>query len=263
MRTKDANYVIAIILLCISLHGVAADGYTYRQGYISIIIDDIGYRIKDDKRAIALPGPVTYAIMPFSPHAKKISQDLQRRNKDILLHMPMQALQQKHNRFLGPAALTLDMDKPRFIRTVDRAIASLPIAVGMNNHMGSLLSQQPQQMQWLMEVLKRHGLFYVDSFTIRRSQAKTAARQYQVPYLRRDVFLDHKPTADDIRARFQELINTARRKGTAVAIGHPRPATLSVLEKELQRLNYYSVKLVKLGELLQQRKRLRLADSRL
>lgn len=220
---------------------------------ISIIIDDIGYRHVDDANALALPGPIAYAIMPHSPHAKKMSQLAAGAGKDIILHMPMEALERDKNRYLGPGALRQDMDETRFIATLVHNLRSVPNIIGVNNHMGSLLSADHVRMGWLMSYLRTRRMFYVDSVTTSESVAAQTAGSLDVPYLRRDVFLDNTLDRVAINARFDELIGVARRKGIAIAIGHPHPETVAVLSARLADLEREGIRLISLKEMVSRR----------
>jgi uncharacterized protein len=224
---------------------------TIDKPLISIIIDDIGYRMQDDLRAVALPGAVAFAIMPHSPHAKRMSALINAQGKDILLHLPMQATEDKKNKFLGPGALTLQMTHQEFIRTLDNSLRSVPHAIGVNNHMGSLLTRHPGHMTWLMESLKRKNIFYIDSVTSRFSVASTVAGESKVPFLRRDVFLDNIQIAENILQQFEELIKVAKRRGYAIAIGHPHPQTIAVLSRKLRELENYGVELISPHQMLE------------
>lgn len=217
---------------------------------ITILIDDLGYKQKEDLRALALPGPVAYAILPHGPLTKKMSAIAHRKGKDILLHLPMQAEVMDNNEFLGPGALTLNMTKEEFLKTLDINIKAVPFLIGINNHMGSLLTRHPGHMQWLMEKIKSSGQFYIDSLTSDNSVAARLAKENNVPYLTRDVFLDHKQGIKNVRQQFMQLINIAKRKGSALAIGHPHPSTIEVLSNELQNVNKYGVKLVSIKSLI-------------
>lgn len=217
---------------------------------ISIIIDDIGYRMHEDLRAIGLPGQVAFAIMPHSPHAHQMSALANALGKDVLLHQPMQAMEEEKNQFLGPGALTLQMTHEEFIHTLNNSLRSVPHAIGVNNHMGSLLTQHPGHMSWLMESLKSRNKFYIDSVTSSQTVAGAIAMEMHLPYLRRDVFLDNVQSAMEIEEQFDELISIAKRKGVAVAIGHPHPLTITVLSKKLLQLDKYGVRLINLTEML-------------
>ena len=217
---------------------------------MSIIIDDMGYRLHDGMKAIALPGPLAYSVLPHTPNAETLAKAAVARGKEILLHQPMQA--QDAAMRLGPGALTEAMSEKRFDTVLKSNLASLPMAIGVNNHMGSLLTSDPTRMQWLMQDLKRHGgLFFVDSRTTRDTVAAKVASEVGLPHLSRDVFLDDVETAPTIRAQFRRLIEKARHNGSALAIGHPLPETLKVLAELLPTLRQrYGVRLVSITDML-------------
>jgi polysaccharide deacetylase 2 family uncharacterized protein YibQ len=217
---------------------------------ISIVIDDIGYRHVDDRQALTLPGPVAFAIMPHSPHALEMSELAGKSGKDVILHMPMEAIEEDNNRFLGPGALRHDMNEAQFISTLIYNLRSVPNIIGVNNHMGSLISADQERMGWLMSYLDVRNIFYLDSMTTDQSVAAKAAREENVPYLRRDVFLDNSTRPEDIDNQFDELIAIAKRKGTAIAIGHPHPETIRALAAKLEKLDEYGVRLIGVKEMM-------------
>lgn len=237
---------ILLLLACSASAGPA-------QPVISIIIDDIGYRHVDDRQAMTLPGPVAYAIMPHSPHALEMSKLAGQAGKDIILHMPMEAVEEDKNRFLGPGALRHDMDETQFISTLIYNLRAVPNIIGVNNHMGSLISADQERMGWLMAYLDVRNIFYLDSMTTGASVAAQAARKENVPYMRRDVFLDNSTRPEDIDNQFDELITIAKRKGSAIAIGHPHPQTISALAEKLEKLDEYGVRLIGIKDMVLRR----------
>src|SRR3990172_6778736 len=136
-RHCAVTITLLFIFLSVLTPALSAAKEPVHPPVISIIIDDIGYRIREDVRAIAIPGPVAYAIMPHSPYARKMSRLASQNGKLVLLHLPMEAVMQEKNRFLGPGALWLDMTREQFMLTLNIDLDSLPEAVGVNNHEGS------------------------------------------------------------------------------------------------------------------------------
>ncbi|MFT5349221.1 MAG: polysaccharide deacetylase 2 family uncharacterized protein YibQ [Planctomycetota bacterium] len=254
MRKLASLTFLLFLGILYPFYGHTAKANEIEKPVIIIIIDDIGYRMREDLRAIGLPGQVAFAIMPHSPHARQMSALANEMGKDVLLHMPMQALEENKNKFLGPGALTLQMTHEEFIHTLESSLRSVPHASGVNNHMGSLLTQHPGHMNWLMESLKSQNKFYIDSVTSGNSIAADVAKELQLPYLRRDVFLDNIQSESKIQIQFDELIAIAKRNGVAVAIGHPYPRTLSVLSKNLQLLDMHGVKLISPRQMLARKK---------
>ncbi|MCI0401115.1 MAG: divergent polysaccharide deacetylase family protein [Gammaproteobacteria bacterium] len=238
------------IAFWVSMMGMSAQGVDEQAPtpHIGIIIDDMGYGLHEGLKAVGLPGPLAYAILPFSPNGKELAQAARKNGKEVLLHMPMQAVSDDH--LLGPGALTLDMSRAQFTDTLERALLSVPLATGVNNHMGSLLTRHPGPMRWLMEAIRGHGYFFVDSRTSPLTVAAEIARQNHVPYLSRDVFLDNIQDARDIEAQFERLITLARERGAALAIAHPHPDTIMFLTEVLPTLNDKGVRLVSLKEMI-------------
>ena len=221
---------------------------------ISIIIDDLGYRRLDSLRAIELPGPVAYAILPHTPYAGRLAAIAFQLDKEVLLHVPMESEQQE--KALGPGAVTSGMTRVEILAVLNAGLASVPHVSGINNHMGSALTQETRAMGWLMDWVSRSGdLYFVDSLTSSRSVALRTAQAAGLRAIARDVFLDASPEPEMIRKQFQRLVEFARTHGTGLAIGHPYPQTLSVLRNVLLKPSYYGVELVPVRELIARRSR--------
>lgn len=215
---------------------------------IAIIIDDLGYQLIAGRRAIALPGPVTFAILPNTPRASLLARFAYEHGKEVLIHLPMQA---DVDDDADASGVTLDMSRNAFATAIDQAIASVPYAIGFNNHRGSLITRHPGHMRWLMEELgMRERMFFVDSYTTHQSVALKIAAESGIRAIKRDVFLDNDPTPGTIRAEFERLKLFARERGAAVAIGHPYETTLAFLETELPKLAAEGFELVPISELV-------------
>ena len=221
----------------------------YSEAAISIIIDDMGKRLEDGQRIVALPGPVACSFLPRARYTSSLASAAHAEGKEVLLHLPMDSVDQRP---LDAGAVTLDMNQQQFVSTVKAGLAAVPHAVGINNHMGSLLTRHPGHMLWLMRVMQTHSpLFFVDSRTTVNTVARWVAEENGVPASERNVFLDNRLDADDIRREFERLLGLARKQGTALAIGHPNALTLEMLERQLPRLKQQGIRLVPVSELIE------------
>ena len=152
---------------------------------------------------------------------------------------------------LGSGGITLDMSEAEIKQTVQDDIASIPYLVGVNNHEGSLMTQHPGDLAWIMQALHAAGpYFYVDSYTTADSVAYEVAREQGVAAARRNVFLDDQNSDESVEFQWQRLLKIARKHGFALAIGHPRSATLAMLEQELPRLAAENVTLVSVARIV-------------
>ena len=234
----------ALLLLAAPLGaGTAADSAPAQRPVIAVIIDDLGNSLEEGRRVVALPGPVACSILPHTEYGPRIADLAHTASKEVLLHLPMEAVEQKP---LGSGGITLDMTHNEIRATVADDLASVPHLAGMNNHEGSLITQHPGDMAWILQVLHTAdaGYYFIDSYTTPDSVAYQIAREQQVPAARRNVFLDDVNDEAAVRGQWDRLLKIAKRDGFALAIGHPRPVTLKVLEEELPQLAAANVMLV-------------------
>jgi len=153
----------------------------------------------------------------------------------------------------------MDMERQEFIQLLEHSLSVIPHVSGINNHMGSLLTQSDKHMHWLMSYLSSidysteqyiNELFFIDSRTSHKTIAETIANKFQILNSRRNVFLDHVHTQEAIEEQFQRLIKLAKKNGSAVAIGHPFNLTLNLLEEKLPQLEENGIKLISVRELI-------------
>ena len=239
------RYLFALFSLFISLGSAQAAEPSIP---VSIIIDDMGYSLARGQQAIALPGAFSYAFLPDAPHAQRLAEFAQQAGKDVLLHLPMEGTLPKLHE---PTSLTQQMTEDQFRNILQQQLALLPQAVGVNNHMGSLLTPLRPQMDWLMQELSQRQLFFIDSRTTRHTVAALAATAYAVPFAQRDVFLDNEKHSAAIANAFQHFMQLAKRRGGAIAIAHPHRNTLVSLNNLVAQLADNGLTLTPISELIQ------------
>lgn len=242
-RLRDPIRVLALLLF--AMPALAGSP----RPRIAIIIDDLGYERAAGERAIALPGPLAYAVLPGAPRSGQLAEQAHARGKEVLLHLPLQA--QKDSEPAEPMSLTLDMSQQQFHSSLSEYIAAVPHISGINTHRGSLLTMHPGHMSWLMDaIVERGDLFFVDSYTTAQSVALLMAQESGVPSMRRDVFLDPDRSPETVAREFERLKMVARQQGFAVGIGHPYSATLDFLVIALPLLEAEGFELVGIGDLI-------------
>jgi len=214
---------------------------------VAIVIDDMGYRYTD-KHALTLPGAITFAFLPHTTYGKKLAIQANISNHDVLIHIPMES---ENGKKLGPGALTSNMTERAINQSLARSLAEIPFAIGINNHMGSYLTQLYQPMSWTMNFLKEHELLFLDSKTSAHSKAQEAALDHGVPVQSRHVFLDNELTDKYISQQFNQLISFAQKHQSAIAIAHPHPETIATLNKLIPTLASHGIELVPLSSLYQ------------
>jgi hypothetical protein len=200
---------------------------------LSLVIDDLGYSLKNGTAAINLDGDHTYAILPGAAYSRKLAQLAHGRNKEVILHLPMQSINSSATP--EPNALNEAMDEDQLSTNVHSLLAQIPFIRGVNNHMGSHLTEFDFFMRPVMDSIRGYnpGLYFLDSRTSPRSVAYTQALNAGLSSISRDVFLDNEPNPESIRLQISIWLTKARERGSAIAIGHPYPHTIEVLRAQL------------------------------
>lgn len=209
---------------------------------VAIIIDDLGNDLRIAHAFARLDAPLTFAVMPFRPFSREVAKLATLLHRQVLLHLPMEA--ENGEEFGAREVLRLAAGRSEILRELDDSLASVPHVVGVNNHMGSRLTADRQHMRWILERLKQKGLFFVDSLTTPHSVACEVATTISLPCAARDIFLDDVPDEAAVRAQIAVLLRLARDRGDAIAIGHPRPATLAALQAAVPQFATAGVEVV-------------------
>ena len=202
------------------------------EGNILIIIDDVGYNLHQIQPFLKIEGPIVFAILPGVPYSRQAAEMVHSAGKTCIIHQPMQAVTVQN---LGENPILAEMDKEDIRKVLKKSMAEVPYAEGMNNHMGSLITSDPEKMETIMQFLKDRDMLFIDSLTTSESAVKKTAEQLQLPYLHRHVFLDNEKTVEYYTAAFESGIQKAGEKGMAVLIGHVWADGLAETLQELYR----------------------------
>lgn len=237
--------ILSCIFLCSSTSTWAAQ--------VAIIIDDMGHH-RSNQRFIELStpaAPLTFSFLPYTAFAAEQAQQAATAGYEVMLHLPM-ASGPHHD--AGIDALQLDESQEELVARMNAALARIPQARGVNNHMGSLLTTNVAAMKSVMNELASRKLFFIDSRTTAETVAEATARLAGVPTARRHVFLDHERTPEGLSKAWEELLKQAEERGFAIAIAHPHDMTHDFLREHLDDLNQRGITLVPASELTDKRK---------
>lgn len=212
------------------------------RGKIAIIIDDVGMNVKNSRAVMALPGSITLAFLPYAPQVRDMAKAAIAAGHEAMIHVPMEAV--GSNSGLGPLALRSGMDAATLNAQLEKMFASFDGYKGINNHMGSKLTQDAGAMDVVMAALRARDLYFIDSKTIGNSVAGARARYAGVPHAERDVFLDHEETSAFVAAALARTERLAHVNGYAIAIGHPKDVTIEGLRKWIPTLKDKGLELV-------------------
>jgi len=205
----------------------ASDG----RPMIAVVIDDVGIDRPRSQRAMALPAPVTIALLAYADDARDQAAMARRGGHELIVHLPMEPENGGTNP--GPNALLTDLPIAEFNRRIEWNLSQFAGYVGVNNHMGSKLTSDPAALAPVMSILKQRGLMFLDSRTTDETKGLAVAKRFGVPAVERNVFIDHELSPITVRTALVRVEDLAQRNGYAIAIGHPKDVTLDALEEWL------------------------------
>jgi uncharacterized protein len=201
---------------------------------IAVVIDDLGLDRPRSRRAIALPGPLTMALLPFAVGSAELGAAARAAGHEVIAHLPMEAIETDLDP--GPMALLASLSEPELLRRLRWHLDRYGGFAGASNHMGSRFTTDGRRMGIVLGELKARGMFWLDSRTNGRSVGECLAHRLGVEATARDVFLDNDPSVEAVLTELRQVEQIARRHGRAVAIGHPREGTLMALQYWLPRM---------------------------
>ncbi|MBI3601549.1 MAG: divergent polysaccharide deacetylase family protein [Candidatus Omnitrophica bacterium] len=222
-------------------------------GKIAFILDDWGYHMGNCHYLKEIKAPLAVSVLPNLRHSDDIMKCASVNNKDIMLHLPLEPY---HNLDSYPDnyVLTTAMPVHKIEKLLEETLTKMPLIVGVNNHMGSKATEDRALMKVIFQKLKNKGLFFVDSMTApHHSICGQLADEMQLPFVKRDVFLDNTNTKEAIEKQIRELAQKARRRGYAIAIGHDRSLTLQVIKEDIPILQTQGFEIVHVKDLLRHR----------
>jgi polysaccharide deacetylase 2 family uncharacterized protein YibQ len=215
----------------------------------AIVIDDLGQDLEAARRLLTLPYPLTFSVLPHLRYSQATAEEVHRVGREVMLHLPMEAEPGAHP-LPGQGTICTGMSNAEVHRIVQNDLASVPFAVGVNNHMGSLATRNWPLMAAVMKVLAERQLYFIDSRTTPDTVALEAARRQGLPACYRAVFLDDRETVPYTLGQLREFRRFVEERGAGVAIGHPHATTFEALAKFLPQLEQADIEVVEASELV-------------
>lgn len=213
-----------------------------KQARLAIIIDDMA-NISQVKALQALNLKVNPSFFPSDKNHIDTPK-LALKFDFYMVHLPLAAIN-----YAKPELDTLNPNdtQERIFKKIKQIKKDFKDLKFINNHTGSLFTSNEEAMKKLYKAFEKEGLIFVDSKTIASSKAPKVAKALGQIYIQRDVFLDNQDDVSYIKKQLMDAVKLAKKKGFAIAIGHPRKNTFKALEQSKDLLE--SVELVYLSEI--------------
>jgi polysaccharide deacetylase 2 family uncharacterized protein YibQ len=220
-----------------------------RAPRLALIIDDGGYNIDNLRGILRLGVPMTFAILPNTPHTREAASLVHQNGGEVMLHLPMEPKDESRYA-LEKDMVKSEMSSPVIQRILRDGLRQIPHVRGVNPHMGSKATEDLRVMEALMDVLKDEGLYYIDSHTTPSSQGLKTARRRGIPSAQNDKFIDAVKKPELLREAIRAAIIQAKREGAAVAIGHLDPLTSKAIQEMIPEIEKAGIRFVFASEVV-------------
>ncbi|SPD75063.1 exported hypothetical protein [uncultured Desulfobacterium sp.] len=244
---KISHFLPSIYMRAYSVQGHRSTA-TDNRPKVAIIIDDLGLDSESDLQFFHLDLQISLSVLPYGPHTKSIVSMANQEGRELVLHLPMQPNGYPRVK-PGPGAVLLFMNADEIRRILDQDLKEIKGAKGVNNHMGSCLTEDREKIYIILAELKKRKLFFIDSRTTKRTVAFDLAGEMGLPCNKRSVFLDNDLDPKTMTIQMERLLDMARHHGVAIGIGHPNKETLRLLRKYCSKIRS-EFQLVPLSELV-------------
>lgn len=212
-----------------------------KNAVLCVVFDDGGQNVAQLKKCLALPFPVTVAVLPRLAHSKECATLVRQSGNEVILHQPMQAINLNVNP--GEGAILPQMSGAEIAATLSQNIAEIGPIAGINNHEGSLITEDEVKVGFVLETVHQKKIYFLDSRTSSATKIPSVSMEMGFPYFQRDIFLDNEKTRENILQELRRGVEIANRQGFVIMIGHVwsaeiLPAVLEEVYPELQRKGY-------------------------
>ena len=214
---------------------------------LALVIDDWGYSTKNCQYLKDIKSPVTVAVLPDLPHSEDVMKCAHDAGKEVMLHLPMEP-HDNPDKYPEDYLLKTSMSPIKIDSLLTKILDKMPLVDGVNNHMGSKATEDKRLITTVFKQLKYRGLFFVDSRVTNKSVCAPLAKQMEIPFAARDIFLDNVNERGAIESQLAAAVRIAKKRGKALAIGHDRSLTLQVIQNKLPWLKSQGVELVPVKE---------------
>lgn len=203
--------------------------YHGRRMKVALVIDDAGNDMSGLDSFLEFKGKLTIAVLPELANSARSAERAHQAGKEVILHLPMQPLGDENP---GPGVIEVTFDREEIYRVLEADLATVPFAVGVNNHMGSLATQDKRVMDSIFSYLQRTNKYFLDSRTVQTTVSRDAADAHGVSFIERNYFLDIKTDTQSIDVALKQGLSYAAKNGFVVMIGHVQHKELAALLKE-------------------------------
>jgi len=239
----------SILIICLWPKKIKPVKFVPVKDRIAIVIDDWGYNRRNLNFLEEINVPLTISILPHLNYSKEIATVATDNNKEVIIHLPLEPHADRKVGLEKNVILT-DMTEEKIRDIFMKASQSVPYSKGVSNHMGSKATENRRVMSILFELFKQNSLYFLDSLVTADTICAELAKEINVKFAKRDIFLDNESDEAYIKNQLSLLVDKAKQKGEAIGVGHDRILTLKIIKDSIADIEEEGIEFVFLSELV-------------
>jgi len=196
---------------------------------LAVVLTGVGVRSADVERLIALPLPLTFAVLPYHSHSLRYATDAARAAKEVAVHLvfdeplPIDA----PAGMTVPPPLSAGMGQETFASRFQEDIDAIPYASGAVLSSGSPTPGDYESMAVLVDALQQRELYLLDDEPVDRGVALQVAHRSDLAASSATIAMGTDPRS------VLRLRNLAVLRGDAIAAVRVRPGEGEAIEQIL------------------------------
>jgi polysaccharide deacetylase 2 family uncharacterized protein YibQ len=223
--------------------------YFSKTGKIAFLLEDFGFEA--DQTTIdylSFDKPLTIGLVPAKAKSDWTAKIAKNYHKEIVIELPMEPLVPLAAAYKVPMIM-VNHAAPQIDAFIEAAAKSLPDFSGFSNLYGSRFLEDTRVTTIMLEDVKQHHAYFVDTRSTDKSVAPALALQTGVPCATVDFRIGKKTGERGIDSLVTSYIQYAQKMGTALVSSSPTPALIKVLKKRKDAFGHSGIELVYVSEL--------------
>lgn len=216
---------------------------------VVIIMKGLGLSASTTEAALQLPTEVTFGFSPYAPSLVRWSKIAHQQGREFLLQVPMETYDTRTNN-PGPYALMSASPKEDNITRLKMLLSLTNNYEGIYSDQNEKFSHNIASIRPILKELKKMGVYYVYGNGYSNHTMIQTADDIDYPMLISDMVIDSDISVEGINDGIKKMVNLAKRKGYVVAMAHPYPMTIRILEQWLPDASEQGVRVMPVSALL-------------
>ncbi|MDC0864982.1 divergent polysaccharide deacetylase family protein [Rickettsiaceae bacterium] len=242
------NNTISESVFDITINTTAQDQTKYGNNSkpkIAIIVTNLGINRKSTESAMTLPIECGFGFLPYTNNLKPLLHKAKAEGYEIYLYLPLASdnIPNKKKKY----SLSSNLSNTENLSRLDAILNSQSNYDGVYSSYKEIFTSNTKSLDMLHEALDTRNL----SLVFGKGTAKNTinSKKTNSNIINPDLIIDTKQDEEFITAQLENLVEIAKKNGTALGYANGFPITIETIKKWYKMLTKHGVELVPISKL--------------